>query len=1009
VLFCDVVGSTARAARLDPEEWRAIVVDYHRLARDVIARYDGHVAKNLGDGFLAYFGWPTAHEDDAERAARAGLAVVQALSGGATTKGLSVRVGIDTGPVVVADDGEVYGDTANIAARVQALAAPDTVLATAATHRLVSGLFIVEPQGAQTLKGVAGPVDLFRIVQPSGVRGRLAQATAAARTLTPFLGREDERRLLRRRFEQACEGEGQVVLLVGEAGIGKSRLAQMLHEDLRDVPHTWLEAGGQPYFAETPLYAITEMLGQFFAWRADDGPERRAESLARALEIAGLDPQPALPLVAPLLGVAVPADYPPVLAAPEVARGRLLATLAALALGNARLQPLVILLEDLHWVDASTLELFQLLVEQGATAPLLLLATARPDFRVPWPLRSHHTQLTLSPLPKKHARALVEAVAARAALPAPVVDAVIARTDGVPLFAEELTRAAVETGTTAVEDIPATLADSLMARLDRLGPQAKEVAQIGSAIGREFSRALLAAVTAALREPSPAELQPALDKLVAAELVWARGTPPDATYAFKHALVQDAAYGSLLKARRRALHGRIAHALAADFPALADAQPELLAHHYTRAAEAEPAVDAWRRAGRRFLRRGEPGAAVSALRQGVDVLQGMAESPGRAEREFRLQLALGQALTIAKGWSAPETTAAFARAQELGERADPGSASALLMGLWSATVNSEGPRAAEPLADQVLLAAERAGSLPMRTWAHFAQLVTRHYLGDLDGAREHARRGLEVYDEANAIAVPIDPRVAILGYAALAEVRSGYGDRARMLARQGVEQARRSKRPADRAWAGYFAATIFAILGDAGNAAAHVAQVREACTEEANPVLEAGATVLGGWAMMESGNTKDALATMRTGVAWYAATGQRVGLEDYLNFLADGLARAGRFDEALAVLAEAEGPCPGYEVDRPQTLRHRAELLARTGTPDAEVEATFADSLEIARPHGAKQYELRTATSYARWLRDHGRAAEAHGLLAPLYAWFTEGFDTRDLIEAKALLGELGG
>jgi tetratricopeptide (TPR) repeat protein len=329
------------------------------------------------------------------------------------------------------------------------------------------------------------------------------------------------------------------------------------------------------------------------------------------------------------------------------------------------------------------------------------------------------------------------------------------------------------------------------------------------------------------------------------------------------------------------------------------------------------------------------------------------------------------------------------------------------MGLWSATHNAEGPRAAQPLADQALLVAERAGSPPMRTWAHFAQVVTRYELGDLDGAREHARRALELYDEANAIAVPIDPRVAILGYAALAEVRSGYGDRGRMLARQGVEQARRSKRPPDRAWAEYHAAWTFAFLRDPGNVTAHAAQVREACTEEANPVLEAVAMVLGGLAMMESGNTTEGLAALRTGLARFAATGQRVGLEAYLGLLADGLAHAGRFAEALAVLAEAEGACTGDEMYRPDTLRRRAELLARTGAPDAEVEATFAGSVEVARRQGAKQAELWTATSYARWLRDHGRAAEGHDLLAPLYAWFTEGFDTRDLIEAKALLDEL--
>jgi predicted ATPase len=306
-----------------------------------------------------------------------------------------------------------------------------------------------------------------------------------------------------------------------------------------------------------------------------------------------------------------------------------------------------------------------------------------------------------------------------------------------------------------------------------------------------------------------------------------------------------------------------------------------------------------------------------------------------------------------------------------------------------------------------LVVAERAGLRPIRTWAHFAQLTTRSHLGDLDGAREHARRALELYDEVDAIAVPVDPRVATLGYAALAEGRSGYGDQARTLARQGVEDARRSKRAADRAWAELFAALTFAVLRDAGNAAAHAAQVLEACTEEANPVLEASAMILAGWAMTESRDITVGLTTLRTGLARCAATSHRLGLEFYLGLLADGLAHAGRFAEALAVLAEAEGACPGNVVDRPKTLRRRAELLARTGAPDADVEATFAGSLEVARRHGAKSAELRTATRYARWLRDHGRGGEGRALLAPIHAWFTEGFDTADLIEAKALLDEL--
>src|SRR5881296_908181 len=449
VVFCDLVGSTELSARLDPEDFRDVVRAYQRSAEEVVARFGGHVAKTLGDGLLVYFGWPRAHEDDAERAVRAGLGIVDAV--GALNRRLqhrlAVRIGMDTGLVVIGDDGEVYGDPPNVAARAQAVAEPDTVLVTAATHRLVSGRFIVEERGAQALKGVRGPVVLYRVVQPSGVRSRLA--AAAVLGLTPFVGREDERRLVRTRFEQAREGEGQVVLLVGEPGIGKSRLAQVLREDLAGMPHAWLESGGQPYFADTPFYAMTELLKQLCAWTSEDAPEARVATLERALGAAGLNAQQALPLVAPVLDLPVPKGYPPVLAAPEVARRRLLATLAAWVLGTARLQPLVVFLEDLQWVDPSTLELQQLLVEQGATAPLLLLCTARPEFRPPWPLRAHHTQLTLSRLPRKHVREMVARVAARTALPEAVGDVVVARTDGVPLFVEELTKVVIEAGGTA--------------------------------------------------------------------------------------------------------------------------------------------------------------------------------------------------------------------------------------------------------------------------------------------------------------------------------------------------------------------------------------------------------------------------------------------------------------------------------------------------------------------------------------------------------------------------------
>jgi class 3 adenylate cyclase/tetratricopeptide (TPR) repeat protein len=577
ILFCDLVGSTALAAELDPEEWRYVIAQYQKAATEVVERGGGHVARLLGDGLLVYFGWPTAREDDAERAVRIGLGLLDAVAALACRlpMQLAVRIGMDTGPVVVGNDGEVYGEVPNVAARVQAAAEPNTVLITSVTHRLVAGLFVVEDRGPQQLKGMPKPVRLLRIVRPSGVRGRLA--AAAERGLTPFIDREHERQLLRERFEQAREGQGQVLQLIGEPGIGKSRLAQALRADLVDTPHTWLECGGAPYSANTPFYALTQLLRHFLTAAGEISPAELVAGLERALESVDLPVAQALPLIAPLLDLPVPEGYPPVIGVPDAARKHLLAILAAWTLASARMQPLVILLEDLQWVDPSTLELQHLLVEQGATVPLLLLYTARPEFQPPWPLRAHHTQLTLSRLRHQYVRAMVGQVAARVALPPAVVDAVVTRTDGVPLFVEELTRAAVEAGAQAGEVIPATLQDSLMARLDRLGRTTKEVAQVGAVLGRDFEYGLLNAV-----HPVPqADLQGALERLVDAELLYVRGLVPAASYTFRHALVRDTAYGSLLKARRRALHERVARALTDRFPELARAQPEVWAQSWT--------------------------------------------------------------------------------------------------------------------------------------------------------------------------------------------------------------------------------------------------------------------------------------------------------------------------------------------------------------------------------------------------------------------------------------------
>jgi class 3 adenylate cyclase/tetratricopeptide (TPR) repeat protein len=1017
-LFCDLVGSTEIASRLDPEDWHRISKEYQQAAAAAVTRFGGHVNKFLGDGLVCFFGVPQAHEDDAERAVRAGLGIVEAvqrLDGVTPAVRLQVRVGLHTGTVVVAHDADaaqdVFGDTPNIAALVHSVAEADSVFITAATHRLISGLFIVAEQGARSLKGVPEPVDLYRVAGASGVRGRLAAAAAAARALTSFVGREHERRLLRDRFEQARNGEGQVVVVVGEAGIGKSRLAQVLHQDLAEVPHTWLETGGQPYFADTPFYAITELLKHFFAWHAEDSGAARVEALAGALHAAGLDPNVAVPLIVPLLDLPVPERYPAVLATPQVARERLVATLAAWALANARLQPLVMLFEDLHWVDASTLEILQLLVDQSASAPLVLLLTARPEFCVPWPLGPRHTEITLNRLSSQQTRMLLQAVASRARLPEELMQAVIARTDGVPLFAEELANAAVEAGAKAVAAIPATLADSLMARLDRLGTQAKDVAQIGAVLGREFSHPLIAALVAAVCEPALGEagLEAALAKLIHAELVYARGEAPQATYSFKHALVQDAAYGSLLKARRRMLHGHVARLLLADFPSVAEAHPELLAQHYTHAGDAEPAIEAWQRAAERAFRTGAASAAEAHARRGLALLDTLPENPARDQRELGLQVLLGQAVSITKGYASAEVEAPLSRVRTLGPRIDdPIKWTLNVVMLWGMMITRDGPLAARPFADEALVAAERAGPA-VKAWAYFPQVSTNFYCGNYSAACDYAARAVALYAEAEPLSSLIfDVRVTCETYAAVAELFLGHADRARHTMREVVAHAQRTGRPIDRSWAGSFAAFMFASLDDYAAMAPHVAGTLEACAVEPNTVYQATADITASWAMAKQGEIDAGITCIRSALNKLTSTGQRLGLEQNLGHLADALARAGRFDEALSVLADAEGACPGDEYYRAETLRLRAEVLSHTAATDADVEPTFHAALDWSRRQGAKMFELRTSVSYARWLRNHHRAADGRNLLAPICAWFTEGLDTRDLQDARALLDELG-
>ena len=621
VMFCDLVDSTSIAARLDAEEWRDLVGAYLDAASAAVVEMDGQVAKKLGDGLMALFGYPVAQENDAERAVRSALAIQRALTDlnrkndGTGKPALAARVAIDLGPVVVDPAGEIFGDVPNVAARAQALAEPSTVVITARVQRQVAGLFVVEDRGNHELKGVPEQVKLFRIVRASGGGRRAGQ-----RHLTPFVGRDEEIAMLMRRWERSRDGDGQLVVIVGEPGLGKSRLIEEFHSRLREAPHTWIEWSCSQLLQNTPLHPVTEW-GRIRFGGSDVPAEQRLDDLESSLLQVKFNPAENVPLLAPLLDIPLPPGRALNLA-PEELRRRQLTALTNWVMAGARTQPVVLALEDVHWADPTMLDVLRGVAERGALAPLLVLVTARPEFRPPWGMRSHHVTISLAPLDRRQVREMVAELSARHALPHQIVDSVTARTGGVPLFVEEVTRLLLERGDQGdVQAIPPTLQQSLMARLDRLGP-AREVAQIGAVIGRDFSYALLHAVAVI----DDALLQTALERLAVADILLVQGLPPEAHYRFKHALIQDAAYENLLKSRRQVFHRRVAELLRDQLGDSASIEPELLAHHFTQAGLTEAAIQWWATAGQRSLERS---ALLEAVEQFSRALGQIAILPPR--------------------------------------------------------------------------------------------------------------------------------------------------------------------------------------------------------------------------------------------------------------------------------------------------------------------------------------------------------------------------------------------
>ncbi len=1005
IVVCELV-TTDLTSGMDPEEWRDVAERYLETAAEVLTRFDGHVARSLGNGLLVYFGWPKAHGTDAECAVRAALGVVHAIAD-LNAASFAIRVGIDTGAVVVADDGQAYGDVPNIATRVQEMAEPGSVLITAATQHLVAGLFVVEERAACVLRGLRRPMTLYQVRQPSGVRSRLEMA---AGHLTPFVGRQSELGVLADAWERAAEGMGQTVLVLGEAGIGKSRLIYQLRERLVDAPHTWLECPCDPYPTATAFRPVIELVEQVIFVRRTDSPADKLAMVIQAVHRTGLGDE-TIALFAEFLSLPESAGYAPLQMSPDLKRRRTLQTLAAWLLKLAELQPLVMLIEDLHWCDPSSLELFGKVVEQSATARVFLVGTARPEFQTPWPARSNLKTVTLERLTKRQAREMVLATCTVRALPESVIDQLVARADGVPLYAEELTRAVVENESDATSvAIPATLQDSLLARLDRLA-SAKEVAQRAAVLGREFPYLLLAA-SSGLDEKT---LDEGLARLVDAELVFARGEPPTATYRFKHALIQEAAYHSLLKSTREALHARVAHALEERFPVRAAEEPEVLARHYDAANMREPAGTYYERAATQAAARSAHNEAVVHLQRALTLLAMSRECPERNAHEAVLQLDLGASLIVVRGFAHSDTLAAYERARALSEPVAEGSH--LGAALFALTIYYAGRAELDQaltLAKRLLQIGEKHDDEASICVGHVSIAIPECYRGHFAASLEHCEHALNIYKPSlrNTLVCTTgaDQGVAAMGWSAWNLANLGYTDRARARARQAVELARTLAHPFSVGFALAYGVPIYWFLRDV-DSTRHLSQEIIALSEaQGFPLWLGVGKVFHGAALAASGAGDTAIAEVMDGFTLLADTGNEVGAPALITLLAEVYQLLGRTTEALSTVDTALSVATQTGQPFFDAVLHRLKgdliIQSEAGDP-TEIEHIFRRALDIARSQEAKAFELRAAISLAHFLRGQGRSVEARDLLAPIDAWFTEGFDTRDLIEARALLNTL--
>ena len=1037
VMFSDLADSTRRSAQIDPEDLGDVIRTYQEAVSEVVRRFDGYIAKFMGDGVLVYFGYPNAQEKDAERAVRTGLAILDALPAlnAETARGngtrLAVRIGIATGIVVVGEtigqgaprEQTVVGETPNLAARLQALAGPDAILISAATHDLAGDIFACEALGVQALKGIAEPVQVWRV---TGLREEADAEFETTAEDFPLVGRDEEIGLLRRAWQQTKEeGHGQVVFVSGEPGIGKSALVDTLRRAARAEGLTRITFRCSPYHTNSALYPLAEHWKRLAGWQPEDDNASRLAKLEEVLARYRLPREEAVPLFASLLSLPLDDGYPRLDLTPEQLKEHTGDALVALSLEEAERQPLLEVFEDVHWADPSTLDLLGQLIEQAPTAPVLIVLTFRPEFTPPWPARSYVRPLPLNRLERPQIEALATRLAGGKALPPEVVEHIVQKTDGVPLFVEEMTKAVLGSSVLRAEGdhyaltgplseirIPASLHESLMARLDRL-PTLREVAQLGAVLGREFAYEMLRAITA-LDEP---RLRDGLGRLVEAELLYQRGRPPRSRYIFKHALIQDAAYQSLLRRTRQHYHCQVAELLESNFADTVEASPELVAHHYSEAGLPAPAVAYWQRAGENAARRSANQEAIGHLTAGLAQLAQLPETQERARQELALQRLLGQASFATKGYASPEATRAFSRARELcAEIGDDISIYPILTGVWLFEISGGYHANSMMTAHEMLERAGRTDNIGARIAGNGCVAFSELHLGTLAHSRTHFDQAIEFYralsvEEATRLPYEygVDLGAPFFAYGAWCLWLLGYPDQALRLADEALALLDRTQHGFTHSRGLYWNSTFHAFRREWSIVEERAAAAIASAQERGLAMVVAVGRIMRGAARAMRHPHDEFVAEIREALGSYRATGARFQSTYHLILLAQAQAACGHYDEGLAALHEAAMLVEETDERFAVAEIHRVEgnLLLAQDQDGAAAEACYVRALEVARAQQARSLELRAARDLAQLWAERGERARAADLLAPVYGWFTEGFETADLKEAKALLDTL--